>query len=237
MNFKLEHGNVLVYILIAVALFAALGFAVSNMMRSSGTGVSGEKNVISASEVLDYAKSMRDMVHYLRISNGCNENEISFERSPFDGTDSDYVNPKAPSDYSCHVFHPYGGAMGYQAGSEDVNGALDWIFTGTNDGENIGNQCNQDSCVDLMAILPGLSKGLCRKVNESLGIAADNNYMTQEDNSFEVDPFQGSYSYEARLSDNATLNALDGRSQGCVRGNASPQDADTYYYYQVLLAR
>jgi hypothetical protein len=237
MNFKSESGNVLVYILIAVALFAALGFAVSNMMRSSGSTVSGEKDVVFVSETLNYAKTLRDMVQYLRISKNCSENQISFEHSPFDGTDSDYVNPNAPSDFSCHLFHPKGGAMGYQAGANEVNGAINWIFTGTNDGENVGNQCDMDSCADLMAILPDVSKALCRKINETLGIAADNNFMTQEDNNFEIDPFQGSYTYEARLSDEATLDALDGRSLGCVRGNTSPQDVNKYYFYQVLLAR
>ena len=237
MKLRSESGNVLIYILIAVALFAALGFAVSNMMRTSGSTVSGEKDVIFASEALNHAKSMRDMVQYLRISKNCSENQISFERSPFDGTDTDYVNPNAPSDFSCHLFHPKGGAMGYQAGSKDINDSVNWIFTGTNDGENIGNQCSMDSCVDLIAILPNISKALCRKMNETLGIAADNNFMTQEDNSFEIDPFQGNYTYEARLSDKDTSDALEGRSQGCVRGNALPQDANKYYFYQVLLAR
>ncbi len=237
MNFKSESGNVLVYILIAVALFAALGFAVSNMMRTSGTTVSGEKDVVFASEALNYAKTMRDMVQFLRISKGCDENEISFERSPFDGSDSDYVNVSAPSDFSCHLFHPKGGAMGYQAGTKDINGAINWIFTGANDGQNVGNQCNMDNCADLIAILPNVTQALCRKINETLGIAEDNNYMTQEDNSFEIDPFQGSYTYEARLSDKDTLGALEWRSQGCVRGNALPQEANKYYFYQVLLAR
>ncbi len=237
MNFKAENGNVLVYILIAVALFAALGFVVSNMMRSSGGSVSGEKDVIFASDVLNYGKSMRDMVQYMRISKGCSDNQISFERHPFDGTDSDYVNSNAPGDFSCHLFHPRGGAMGYQAGIKDVNGGLGWIFTGTNDGEKIGKQCDFDRCADLIAVLPDISPALCRKINETLGIAADNNFTTQEDNSFEIDPFQGNYSYEARLSDKATLGELEGRSAGCVRGNTNPQDSNKYYFYQVLLAR
>ena len=236
MNLKSEQGNVLVYILIAVALFAALGFAVSNMMRSSGGSIAGEKAIISVSEVFDYAKSMRESVQFLRISKGCDETQISFERQPFDGTDTDYVNTNAPGDFSCHIFHPNGAGMAYYAGPEDAS-AADWIFTGTNDGENIGNECSNDRCVDLMAILPGFSQSMCKAVNKKLGIAKESDYLTQEDNFFEVDPFQGSYSYEARLSDSATNNALEGKSQGCVRGNASPQDPDTYYFYQVLLAR
>ena len=237
MTFKSENGNVLVYVLVAVILFAALGFAVTDMMRGSVSGTTGEKAVVSASEVLNYGKSLRDIVHFLRISKGCDDTQISFERSPFDGTDDDYVNTNAPSDFSCHVFHPSGGAMGYLAGSEEVNDKQDWLFTGANDGENIGNQCETARCADLIAILPGLSRSLCQKINEALGIAEDDNNMTQEDNNFQIDPFQGAYSYEARLSDSASLDELKGKSQGCVRGNASPQDPDEYYFYQVLLAR
>ncbi|MCK5375352.1 MAG: hypothetical protein KAJ40_08705 [Alphaproteobacteria bacterium] len=236
MNLKSEQGNVLVYILIAVALFAALGFAVSNMMRSSGGSIAGERAVISISEVLDYAKSMRESVQLLRISKECDETQISFERQPFDGTDTDYVNTNAPSDYSCHIFHPNGAGVAYYAGPEEVSSA-DWIFTGANDGENIGNECNEDHCADLIAILPGISRSMCKEINKKLNIAKESDYLTQEDNYFEVDFFQGSYSYEARLSDSATNNALEGKSQGCVRGNSSPQDPDAYYFYQVLLAR
>lgn len=237
MNLKQEHGNVLVYILIVVALFAALGFTVSNMMRSSGGSIAGEKVGISAAEVLDYGKALHDAVQFLRISKGCGEREISFARPPFDETDMDYDNDNAPEDYSCHIFHPSGSGMSYVKGSEDTNGQQDWIFTAANDGDHIGHHCSDDECADLMAILPGVPKSLCQDINKKLGISDDKNNITQEDNSFEIDPFQGEYTYEARLSDNSTQGALEGQALGCVRGNAAPQDADTYYFYQVLLAR
>ncbi|MFP4097337.1 MAG: hypothetical protein ACLFP8_02905 [Alphaproteobacteria bacterium] len=237
MNFKSENGNVLVYILIAVALFAALGFVVTNMMRFSGTNITQERIFISASEILNYGKSLRDAVQFLRISKGCSENQISFERQPFDGSDAKYNNSYAPDDYSCHIFHPYGGGLAYQAGSEDVNAKADWIFTAANDGYDIGNSCDNDKCADLIAILPGISLDMCRQINETLGIAGQNNHITQENNSFQVDPFQGQYSYEARLSDSATNDALKGHPQGCVRGGAPPQSTRDYYFYQVLLAR
>lgn len=237
MNFKSENGNVLVYILIAVALFAALGFAVSSMMRGSGSGIAEEKMVVFAAEILGYSKNLRDMVHFLRISNGCDESEISFERSPFDGSDTDYINPNAPGDFSCHLFHPSGGGVAYQTGPKKANIVQEWIFTGANDGENIGTSCDSDSCSDLIAILPDLSRSLCKKINETLDIARDNDFITQENNNFQIDEFQGVYSYEARLSDSASLDALDGKAQGCVRGNSSPQNPNTYYFYQILLAR
>lgn len=237
MDFKSEHGNVLVYILIAVALFAALGFAVSNMMRSGGSSIGAEKQGVSASEVLSFSKSMRDGVQLMHISNGCSDVQISLERSPFDGSDTNYVNASSPADFSCHVFHPDGGGVSYQLMSSNINGGADWIFTGANDGKDIGSECVTDDCADLIAILPGVPVELCRAINKQLGIANSNNYLTQEDNSFEEDFFQGSYTYEAQLSDDSGLNALEGRYQGCFEGQDSPQSAGVYYFYQVLLAR
>lgn len=237
MNFKSEHGNVLVYILIAVALFAALSFAVSGMMRSGGSSIGEERQGVSSSELLSFATSMRDGVQLMRIANGCTDVQISLERSPFDGSDTDYVNAGSPADFSCHVFHPNGGGVSYQLMSSGISGGADWIFTGANDGKDIGSECVTDDCADLIAILSGIPVELCKMINKQLGIATSNSYLTQEDNSFEVDPFQGSYTYEAQLADDSGLNALEGKYQGCLEGRDSPQSSGTYYFYQVMLAR
>ena len=101
------------YILIAVALFGALGFAVSNMMRSTAGGsVGAERASVYADDVLSYAHVIREATAALMISNNCSEAQISFERAPFDGSDEDYANIESPSDLSCHIFHSNGAASG-----------------------------------------------------------------------------------------------------------------------------
>ncbi len=226
-----QRGNVLVIILIAVALFAALSFVVSNMMRG-GASIGREKSGIYASEILTYAQSLSEAVRMVRISNGCEDTDISFENNIVAGYEH---SPVATDD--CKIFHSSGGGVSYIKPSPDVNEGLDWMFTGDNDGYDIGTQCDNASCADLIAILPEVSSDICIEINKKLNISSANNYMTQEDDSFAVVPFQDTYSYSARISDNAGLAALNGKYSGCFEGKDSPQSAGKYYFYQVLLAR
>ncbi len=227
-----QKGNVLVIILIAVALFAALSFVVSNMMRGGSASIGREKSGIYASEILTYAQSLSAAVRMMRVSNGCEDTDISFESNILTG----YQHSPVATD-GCKIFNASGGGLSYIRPNLDANDGLDWIFTGSNDGYDIGTQCNSDSCADLIAVLPNISLEICTEINKRLGISHANNYMTQEDDSFAVVKFQGTYSYSARLEDNAGLGALNGQYSGCFEGNSSPQSAGTYYFYQVLLAR
>ncbi len=226
-----QKGSVIVIILIAVALFAALGYTVANMMRGGGN-IGHEKAGIYASEILEYAHIMNEAVKMLRISNGCEDTDISFENNIVAG----YEHTPAASD-NCKIFHPNGGAISYITPSADVNGGLDWIFTGNNDGYDIGTQCNSASCADLIAILPEVSFEICKEINRKLNISAANNYMTQENDFFAVTKFQDTYDFTARVSDDFGLGALNGKYAGCFEGKDAPQSAGKYYFYQVLLAR
>ena len=82
MNNGSEKGSVIFIILIAIILFAALGYAVSNMMRGP-SNIGNETAGIYASEILTYAQSVREAVHMMRISNGCDDSQISFEICAF----------------------------------------------------------------------------------------------------------------------------------------------------------
>ncbi len=226
-----QNGNVLIIILIAVALFAALSFAVSNMIRGNES-IEREKSSIYASEILTYAKSLKEAVQMIKISNGCSDEDISFENSVLSG----YEHSPATTN-KCKIFHASGGGLSYIKPNIDVNDGIDWIFTGDNDGFNIGSQCNFASCSDLIAILPDISLEVCKDINKKLNISPLNNYITQEDDSFSTLKFQGSYSYNNRISDSSSYKALDGKYSGCFEGNDTPQSSGKYYFYQILLAR
>lgn len=62
-----ENGNVLFLILIAVALFAGLSYAVTQSQRGSGNDVTSEKLSMRASAMLQYATSVRAAVHRMVI--------------------------------------------------------------------------------------------------------------------------------------------------------------------------
>jgi len=104
-----EHGNVLFLILIAVALFAALSYAVTSSNRAGSGSTERERLKLTINEMQNHVTAIRTASTRL-IASGCAISEISFERSPFDGSDTDYVNPNSPANFSCHIFHPNGGS-------------------------------------------------------------------------------------------------------------------------------
>ena len=110
-------GNALFLILIAVALFAALSYAITNSGRG-GSGIDKETASLQASEILQYASEVKTAVMRLRLINGCSETNISFESA---ATGSLLENTADPaSDERCHIFSADGGGVSYKSISEDM---------------------------------------------------------------------------------------------------------------------
>lgn len=222
-----ERGSVLFYILITAALFATLAYAVSQMMRGGAETVGNEKTGLYASDVLEYAKAVRTSVQSVRISNGCTENQISFERSPFDGSDTDYVNASAPSDFSCHIFHPVGGGASPLTPLDEVNDGVESFITGHNTIPDVGTTLG-----DLVLIVPNVSKKLCLKVNDMLAITNPSDDAPTDADGVDITKFDGSYSEAQEIGTSAQLS---GQLVGCYK-HTQP-DPDTYNVYQVLWVR
>ncbi len=91
-----------------IALFAALGFAISRGTQTGISGMTKQQTNLAATQILDYAQAIKNAVRELQI-NGCSDTEISFENAIVAG----YNNPNSPSDGSCNVFHPNGGGLTY----------------------------------------------------------------------------------------------------------------------------
>jgi hypothetical protein len=107
-----ESGNVIFLILIAVALFAALSYVVTNSSRSGGDDLR-EKENLAASEILNYIVSVRSGVLRMLISgvpvdklSSYTPNRISNDGSPNLYDD----NPACTSD-NCRVFSPVNGVV------------------------------------------------------------------------------------------------------------------------------
>lgn len=165
-----ERGNVLFLILIAVALFAALSYAVTQSTRSGSGDASGETNLINSAQLAQYPAGVRTSVVRMIIG----------------GTSVDQIGFDAPADFSTvsdlkyNVFHPTGGGAVYQVAPKDVLSATPstsgrWVYSSkfqingvgsTTDGstKSLGN--------DIIAFLPGVAQNVCRKLNDELGIVA-----------------------------------------------------------------
>ncbi len=115
MNFRMTHskGNALFLILIAVALFAALSYAITTSSRSGGRGTSAENARLVAGQIFQYASEMRAAVQRLQLINGCTLEQISFYKAGEPLHITYYANPNAPADGRCDVFGPDGAGLTY----------------------------------------------------------------------------------------------------------------------------
>ncbi|MCK6417681.1 MAG: hypothetical protein L6Q57_01930 [Alphaproteobacteria bacterium] len=223
-----QSGLALSYILIAVALFAALSFAVANMMRGSGEDVAGqEKARIIAQEVLDYARAARQAVQSVRISNTCTDEEISFENSTVAG----YAHATRDE---CKIFETTtGAALNWPIPPDSANDGSPYAFT---DAPIEDLPESGDGDPDLVMVLPQVSAQVCVQINKLAKVNSAASYAPPQENDDQStlgsDKFAGSASY-------ATVGAVIGGAQLAGKTDAcfESQNSGVYFYYGVLLAR
>jgi hypothetical protein len=100
-NSDSEKGNVLFLILIAVALFGALTYAVTNSMRTGSSTTEKEQAKLDQAVIDNYMAAINVGKMRLEMA-GCSS--------------IDYTAPadQGAGDKSCHIFHPDGGGVSYQ---------------------------------------------------------------------------------------------------------------------------
>lgn len=219
-----ETGNVLFIILIAVALLAALSFAITQSSQSGGSGtINRERASLIASEILSTSNIIAETVTKLRLS-GCTENQISFDTPKLTG----YSNASAPGDNSCNVFHINGGGLNYQPlNPEAANGAFStWYFTSDFEIQDIGTTDGSDDSNELLIYTARINETTCAELNRLTLASSDIPTLTIP---FVPSQFTGAYSYRMTLSD----ANIDGQRAACVFDTAS----NSYNFYRVLLAR
>lgn len=117
-NRNYERGNALFLILIAVALFAGLTYAVTSSTRGGGD-VDKEREAIDTAVDDNCEINVKAAEQRLFTVNGCEASQISYELP--DGTNP---NPAAPSNERCHVFRSAGGGA-YACGTYLVASGCD----------------------------------------------------------------------------------------------------------------
>lgn len=226
MNRYGEKGNVLFLILIAVALFAALSYAVTQSTRSGSNDSSGETNLINSAQITQYPASVRTALVRMIIGGTPLDTPITFN-TPSDFTSTINTDPKR----RVNAFHPRGGGATYMLAPGDVMDSGNpgtWYFNANFDIPNIGTSGVGGN--DLIAFLPGVSKGICDKVNSEHGISS-----TPAWNVTDADVTES-------IEDGDTLpttdqddfdSALAGQPFGCFNDSSSLG----YVYYHVLIER
>jgi hypothetical protein len=225
-----EDGNVLFLILIAIVLFAALSYAVSQSTRGGGIDPSDEKAELLAAEILNYVTAMQTAITRLQVSHGCEDTEISFENPVVSG----YINTNAPSDKSCHVFDPAGAGMSWREPPEDV-----WRFSGAASVNGIGKykgSCpgysDPASCADLLMrfMIASSGKKLCSHLNKMINLKDNQEPPVSSAWTNEASKFTGSYTGTHHIAIVPLLNKM----MGCYRRHAT---SDEYVFYAVLIPR
>lgn len=225
-----ERGNVLFLILIAVALFAALSYAVTTGSRSGGNDGSSETNLIDSAQVIQFPAGVGNSIVRMLIA-GTSVDELRFNMpSEFDDLDTPSIG----------VFHPSGGGAIYIAAPPGVmasDTAGVWSFNGDMEIPDIGT--NGVDGNDIIAFLAGIKQSICKKINEEHGLGTTIPVLNGD----------RSGDYTKRMIDDGTTDYIlpttdmpdiddgsatfEGQPFGCFQ-NAGGGD---YVYYHVVVER
>lgn len=223
-----QHGFGLFAILLAIALFAALSYAISRI--GSGTNnLSAERINIIAAEIIDTGNKISDAAGKLRLRR-INPVNISFENMSVAG----YVTGCA--DDECRIFAYDGGGLEWPRPPANANNGENWGFTGNVRITDIGTDN-----AELLAVLPNISLDVCTRINVLLGIH-DAATAPSSIAAVAVSKFTGTYN-DAGPSVINTAQTL-GKKSACLQVTALTGNAidgtpltNAYTYYHVLLER
>lgn len=239
LNKKNEKGNVLFLILIAVALFAALSYAVTQSSRSGGDA-GRETNVLNSAQLSQYPNQVRTAI----------------VRQIIDGTSATAIRFNAPADFEdldsnrIGVFHPEGGGAVFQDAQpdmmEDGNAGV-WHYNMEFEVPDIGisTPTGQDNEAgnEIIAFLPNVTLDVCRRINleanvrenisDTPPVSADFSASYALDMIEEAADDYDLPTAEVILDSTSDAGIFDGKTFGCFRNTAS----GPYVYYHVLYER
>lgn len=222
-----QNGSALLIILITIALFAALSFVIAQQTDSE-KHLSSERIRLLASDIIDAGNKMSDTVAQLRLR-GIKIDQISFENGVVSG-----YNNAACTTGKCKIFASDGGARDWETPTTEMNGGIDWSFTGDLAIEDMGT-----TDADLVAIVPKLSLDLCNYINKMLGLT-ESAGPPPSFSSVAANKFTGAFSITPYAISSSNVR---GKKSGCVALTSSSGTAFTsfsgaaYAYYHVLEAR
>lgn len=241
-----QDGNALFLILIAVALFAALSYAITSSGRGGGN-IDRETNKIAAAQILDSANALQRAVQKLQILNGCSDTQLSFENDTVAG----YTNTGDPrGDETCHIFKSDGAGLAWPQikGLDDT----DITFSGRNFVSYLGlpnsgsgrcsSEVDKEPCAELIVFYRvGPNIDLCMELNDAVGVANPGGAPESNGGWPTVIKFVGAYDgthFASRLNDSSAVDPAN-RNANLYSGCSLIHDSVTndYNFYHVLKAR
>ena len=234
---RTENGSAIIYILIAIALIAALTYYVTQGSRTGSSSISKEQASLAATEIIEYMQLLADTTQKLLLR-GCSETEISFH-TPIIGH-LWWDNPNSPSDNSCHIYDANGGNVNFRYVDEIYKDQSyggfgpyqEYFFVARDMGvSNVGPTSDTG---DLVVSIWGIKEEICIEINNQLGITNPSGTPPVDTNAAPNNAFIGNYTStfgNLMANTGTSLTHLSGRTSGCL---GIPTDMAVY---QVLIAR
>lgn len=215
-----ENGNALVYVLIAIVLFAALSFTLSrNMGGSSTKEIDTARAELYAIELIAYSAQVKSVIDQMTFT-GTRFNTLDFTQP----SEADFNT--APHIHK--IFHPQGGGL------TPINlpdRTIKEISTNPKAGWYLGLFNNVEwtkgTGTDIILTAHQISKAVCRAINDKIT------------NSTTIPVIAGDL--EDYLVDTGTNNTFTATScadcEGYVALCVSNNTASTYSFYTIILDR
>ncbi len=229
-----ERGSAILMLFVAIALFAALAFAFMQGSRNSTSMMSDEQAKSYAQQIIAYGNDVKMAVKRLAVR-GYDETQMDFRNSVFQFDDNSPLNASiaACADARCQVFNVAGGAIAPKETPAAATLALagvakaghweaeQYVFSGAGTAEP-----------DLLITVHELSKEVCVKINELIGVP--NTAGNPPAYAVSGASWTGSYVTPATVIVGNTATDLQKGQQGMCYRNA---DTNEYQYSTVLIAR
>ena len=244
---KSQSGNVLFLILIAVALFAAISYAVTSSNRSNGTNISKDKAKANAASIVQYSASLRHGILRMKLSNGCTDGTLDFSNSIYKRNDDtatigQSINSNAPTDKKCNLFDKAGGQIvpfilphdaitpNTSATSTSAKDGHASIYIHQIAGVGTSGSAGTESANDIVLRLHSVTLETCLAINNLLGVANPSGAPP----AYAFTGSSGTY-LNGSLASTSIISSpeLDGKMDFCMTGSS----AVNFAYYTTLVAR
>ena len=233
-----QSGNVAFIILLAVALFAALSFAITQNRDSNTSLMTDQQAEMAAQEITAYGNAIANTVQKLKLR-GCTETQYNFGNSVWTYGDgailiSNTHNPSAPAT-GCSVFvtsdvnlTPVVFPLSYTTGASTSP-------TSTASGHGrimklaipgVGVTANDEIVYSTMR----LNQNVCKKINEILGVTTASDSMPTF--TWTASSYNGTLG-STPMTDTSTGSILTGKTAFCAWNTTN----NLHAFLQVLVAR
>lgn len=232
-----SSGNVLFLILIAVALFAALSYAVTQSTRSGGGNVSKEKMDLAFNEMQSVVVAHRTALQRM-FMNGVDINSIdaSDPKATFSS-----ANAACTSD-ACKLYNPNGGGLSWYPFRQlhpdltDPTGSASFLDS---NGPTLGYfSYAKTPTIDFIYIFR-VTEAFCNFINTKLGITTPTSTMANTTQAFLYDlktihtpSAFGQVQHIDALGSGGQAPHLAGRTEGCLKSSGGTR----YDYISLLYA-